>query len=127
VDARAGGIAFQPIVGIGLHDHVDQPVAQRGAHLVGDGAILHHVARGDDEHAVGQAVTADAAFLQQAVDRGLQRGRGGGQLIEEQDRGAVGIVGQVLGPVPDGAALFVVVEGQPAQVLRLDRGQAQVI
>jgi hypothetical protein len=82
---------------------------------------------GHDEDAVGQAVPAHAAFLQQAVDRGLQRRRGGGQLIEEQDRGAVGIVGQVLGPVPDGAALFVVVEGQPAQVLRLDRGQAQIV
>jgi hypothetical protein len=105
VDARAGRICLQPVVGIGLHDHVDQPVAQRGAHLVGDGAVLHHVARRHDEDAVGQAVAAHAAFLQQAVDRGLQRRRGGGQFVEEQDGGAVGVVGQVLGPVPDGAAL----------------------
>jgi hypothetical protein len=97
VDARAGRIALQPVVGIGLHDHVDQPVAQRGAHLVGDRAVLHHVPGGHDEHAVGQAVPAHAAFLQEAVDRGLQRRRGGGQLIEEQDRGAVGSSGRSSG------------------------------
>jgi hypothetical protein len=105
---------------------VQQPVGKRGAHLVGDGAVLGGVAGGDDEDAVGQAVPADAALLQEAVDRGLEPGRGGGQLVEEEHRRAAGLVGQVLGTIPERLLRGVVVIGQAAQVLRLDGGEAQV-
>ena len=50
-----------------------------------------------------------------------------GELVGEKlKRGRIGVVGQILGPVPERLARVVVVIGQAAQVLRLDGGQAQV-
>ena len=115
----------QPILGICLHDHMDQSIAQRRAHLIGNRPIRDLIARRHDHDRGGQAVATHPAFLQQPVHRGLQRRRGGGQLIEKQDRGRIGI-GQILGPVPDGFRGLMIEIRQAAQILRLDRGQAQI-
>ena len=69
---------------------------------------------------------ADTPFLQQAVDGRLQRRGGRRQLVQKQDGRLCRIIRQVFRPVPDGALRCMVIIGQTAQVLRLDRGQAQV-
>ena len=62
VHACGHGVGFHPILGVGLHDHLDQAVAASGSHVMGDVAQVNLVAVVDR-----QKVTFGAARVEQAV------------------------------------------------------------
>ena len=71
----------------GLPGQVAQPVGQRGGQIPAVGGLLRRVGRGDHGDIVRKRQVADGPLEDHAQQRGLDSGRSGGQLVEEQHAG----------------------------------------
>ena len=74
----------EPVARRGPQVDVDQAVDQRGRHRPGQRLVGGAVAGADHDRAGRQLVRADAAVEDERVERLLDVGRGGVQLVEEQ-------------------------------------------
>ena len=82
----------QPVLDVRPELEVDEAVGERRRHAVDDAAVVLAVAAGDDRGALGERVLAALALQGELVERGLDHGHAGGQLlqVEEPARRAVG-------------------------------------
>ena len=111
-----------PVVRADVEVEVNEPVQQRRDQPVGPGPVLLAVRRRDHGPPGRQFVLAEFAIEHELQARGLDQGRGLGQLVEEQH--ALARPGQERGRAPDGGVLGH--PGQAAEVDRVEQGRPQV-
>ncbi|MEZ5234751.1 MAG: hypothetical protein R2749_18910 [Acidimicrobiales bacterium] len=73
-----------------------EAVGQRGGQIPAVGGLFGQVGGGRHDHLVGQGQIPHHPFEHDPQQRGLDRRRGGGQLVEEQQPVTVGV--QAAGP-----------------------------
>ena len=105
---------------------MDEAVGERRRHAVDDAAIVLAIAAGDDRGAFGQLVFAALALQAELVERGLDHGHAGGQLLQvEEPQCGAGRGRQEYRRRPAGAAVFVA-PGDAPQIDRIEQQRADV-
>ena len=79
--------------GVDLDLEVDEARSQGRRHAVGDAAVALAVAAGDERGALGELVLAALTIENELVQRGLDHGRRGRELLEVDEEPLVGVRG----------------------------------